>query len=207
MREAEGVGRDEGVSDRSLLRRFRTGEQDAAREIYVRYAQRLIALARSQTPGNVASRFDPEDVVQSVFRTFFRRASAGFYEVPDGDVLWKLLAVLSINKVRKLTAFHRAIKRSVQTTEAMDVLAELPDDGSGNEALSLRILQMVIDELLSDLPPAHRQIIQLRIDRHSIAEITQVTQRSVRTVERVLCNFRNRLSQLIQEHVGTDIPS
>ena len=54
-------------SDHSLLRRFRSGEPDAATELYVRYAQRLQSLAKSQTSHQLSSRFDPEDVVQSVF--------------------------------------------------------------------------------------------------------------------------------------------
>ena len=51
----------------------------------MRYLERLIRLARRQTPQDMASRFDPEDIVQSVFRTFFRRASSGQYALPEGD--------------------------------------------------------------------------------------------------------------------------
>ena len=36
-------------TDRSLLRRFRSGEEDAATRLYVRYARRLEALARAQS--------------------------------------------------------------------------------------------------------------------------------------------------------------
>ena len=53
-------------SDRSLLLRFQEGNQDAATALYVRYARRLQALAKAQTGKQLATRFDPEDVVQSV---------------------------------------------------------------------------------------------------------------------------------------------
>lgn len=68
-------------SDASLMRRFRHGESDAATALYLRYARRLHVLARNKTGQDLQSRFDAEDVVQSVFRTFFRRVSDGSYDV------------------------------------------------------------------------------------------------------------------------------
>ncbi len=96
--EADGCGRHDELSDRSLLNRFRTGEQDAATEIYQRYANRLEALVSSQTGADLKTRFDAEDVVQSVFRTLFRRVSNGLYDVPAGEELWQLLLVLRLTR-------------------------------------------------------------------------------------------------------------
>src|SRR5947209_3624365 len=82
----------EGTStDHSLLRRLQDGQRDASTELYLRYAERLLSLAAAQSSFNLARRVDPEDIVQSVFRTFFRRASLGHYTVPQGEELWKLL--------------------------------------------------------------------------------------------------------------------
>ncbi|MEZ6117803.1 MAG: ECF-type sigma factor [Pirellulaceae bacterium] len=94
-------------SDGSLLRRIQGGEEDAATQLYLRYSNRLIALAKHNTSPELAVRFDPEDVVQSVFRSFFRRASGGCYDVPEGGELWRLLLVLALNKVRGLAIHHR----------------------------------------------------------------------------------------------------
>ncbi len=49
---------------------------------------------------DLAGRVDADDIVQSVFRTFFRRVAKGDYEVPDGEELWKLFLVIALNKVR-----------------------------------------------------------------------------------------------------------
>ncbi len=125
------------ASDRSLLRRFRSGEQDAATEIYVRYARRLQALAARQAGADLASRFDPEDVVQSVFRTFFRRASAGYYEAPAGEELWRLLLVLSLHKVRDLATHHRAQKRDVGRTWSVDANDSPAADREADDRLSV----------------------------------------------------------------------
>ena len=65
---------------------------------------------------SLSSRVDPEDIVQSVFRTFFRRASEGQYQVPSGEELWKLLLAISLNKVRSVGQFHRAAKRDIHSS-------------------------------------------------------------------------------------------
>ncbi len=186
-------------TDRSLLRRFREGEQDAATALYVRYARRLQALAKNQTGQNLAARFDPEDVVQSVFRTFFRRASEGCYEVPVGEELWQLLLVLALNKIRALAVHHRAQKRDAGRTVGNDTYSELATEVSGEDAIAYVTMKMVVDELLSQFPPPQDQVIQLRIEGHEVGEIARLTKRSKRTVERVLQQFRKHLTTLIGE--------
>src|SRR4029077_1781766 len=126
-------------------------------ELYLRYAERLLALAASQSSADLSPRVDPEDIVQSVFRTFFRRASLGHYTVPDGEEIWKLLLVIALNKVRSVGAFHRAAKRDVRRTsggEAFDRAVE-SQYSRGEDALSL--LRMVVEELLQSQPEAHRR--------------------------------------------------
>src|SRR5439155_9824678 len=98
----------EAPSDHSLLRRLRGGDQDAATQLYYRYAHRLLALAEKNRARDLASRVDAEDIVQSVFRIFFRRAAEGHYDVPAGEDLWKLLLVLALNKIRAQRVHHRA---------------------------------------------------------------------------------------------------
>ncbi len=189
------------ATDHTLLRRFQAGQQDAATALYVRYAKRLQALARKQTSQSLSPRFDPEDVVQSVFRTFFRRASEGCYEVPVGEELWQLFLVLALNKIRKLASFHRADKRDAGRTIASANNSELPAGISGEDANAYETMKMVVGELMSKLPPTQDRIIQLRIEGYEVSEIAQMTQRSKRTVERILQHFRQQLADLINEEV------
>lgn len=192
------VGTREG-SDRSLLRRFQAGEQDAATALYKRYAQRLQRLAERNTASDLASRFDAEDVVQSVFRTFFRRVKIGHYDLPEGEELWRLLLVISLNKIRSLATHHRAQKRSVSATVAADPQAMSQIADSASSDVALESLQMVVHEVLNDLPEAQQRIILLRIDGCQVEEIAAQTERSKRTVERVLQTFRQRLREIIDE--------
>jgi RNA polymerase sigma-70 factor, ECF subfamily len=189
----------ESTSDRSLLRRFQGGDDDAATALYQRYARRLEALARKQTGAELASRFDADDVVQSVFRTFFRRAAAGLYEVPPGDELWRLLLVLALHKVRDFAVHHRAQKRDVTRTWGV---TPQQADLAASDQVGYDALRMVIDELIVTLPEANRQIIELRIEGHEVKEIAERTGRSNRTVERTLQNFRTALRGLIDGGAG-----
>jgi RNA polymerase sigma-70 factor, ECF subfamily len=189
------------ISDRSLLRRFRGGQPDAATELYLRYAARLHALAAAQTAPDLAPRLDPDDIVQSVFRTFFRRAARGQYDVPEGEDLWKLFMIIALHKVRSAATFHRAARRDVRATATSLTDASTEPHLAAPDELALATLHMVIDELLGALPPSMRTIVELRIEGHHVEEIARRTQRSRRSVERALHEFRARLRPLIREDV------
>ncbi len=186
-------------TDGSLLSRFRRGEQDAATAIYLRYAKRLQLFARSQAGKDLAVRLDPEDVVQSVFRTFFRRAAEGHYVIPDGEELWKLFLVIALNKVRRLGEFHRAAKRDVGQTTALEKVEECVSGQQQLDEQSYNVLQMTVDELLVDLPEVQRRMVTMRIEGHGVEQIAEVTKRAKRSVERVLQKFRSRLSEVLRE--------
>src|SRR6516165_11660123 len=77
--------------DRTLLQLFRQGSEEAARELYERYVDRLIPLARHRLSERLARRVDAQDVVQSVFRTFFSRVRDDRLRVEGPDDVYKLL--------------------------------------------------------------------------------------------------------------------
>ncbi|MBX7104233.1 MAG: hypothetical protein K1X57_09130 [Gemmataceae bacterium] len=188
-----------GESDRDLLSRFRQGQDDAATQLYLKYAGRLHALARKQTGSELQSRVDPEDIVQSVFRTFFRRAALGQYSVPDGEELWKLFLVIALNKARATGAYHRAAMRDARNTATGTELDILPPHADGNETEALTTLRMTIDEILAGLPESSRRIITLRIEGNDVNAIAATTGRAKRSVERILQEFRNALASQLEE--------
>jgi RNA polymerase sigma-70 factor (ECF subfamily) len=196
-RPATGVG--SGTTDASLLRRFQGGEQAAATELYRRYADRLLRLAAGQTSPDVAARADAEDIVQSVFRTFFRRAALGEYDLPDGDELWKLFLVIGLNKVRAVAGHHKAAKRDVRQTAGGPAFDKAAERLAADDAAGMDLLRMTIDELLAPLPAGHRQIVELRVAGHEVADIAARVGRAKRSVERILQEFRNRLYAQLRE--------
>ena len=184
-------------SDRTLLRRFRAGDEDAATALYRRYAERLAQLARTQTDRRLAPRFDSQDVVQSVFRTFFRRAAKGHYDVPDGEALWKLLLVIALNKIRSLAERHQAARRNVENTRSLEGIGAEASATVDNDELPYLALKWTIEEAASELPPLKQDMVWLRIEGHDVATIAERTGRSKRTVERTLQQFRERLERVL----------
>lgn len=185
-------------SDHSLLQRLRAGQQDAATQLYVRYARRLRGLARNQCSADLAGRVELDDIVQSVFKSFFRGVNQGHYNVPVGEELWQLLLVIALNKIRALGNYHHAAKRDVRATMGGDGLDEEQINGHEPDAVPLTFLQLVIDETVECLPPAHKQMVQLRIEGYEVAEIAARTHRSKRSVERSLQEFREKLAKVLK---------
>nr|MBA3727126.1 hypothetical protein [Armatimonadota bacterium] len=77
-----------GSSFDDLLAGIKTNDDAAARRIFVEYAQRLIGLAHVNLDRAVRQKMDPEDVVQSVFKSFFLRVCKGQFELANWDGLW-----------------------------------------------------------------------------------------------------------------------
>jgi len=186
---------DGAPGDDDLLRRFRRGEEDAATALYRRYAFRLKRLAEKKTDAKMASRIDPEGIVQSVFRTFFRRVSKGQYEVGDGDSLWNLLLVISLNKLKKEVTKQKTAKRDISKTLALEESDQRANDSSEDQAFW--ILKMTIEDVLQDLGESERKIVELRIAGHDINHIATETNRAKRSVERILQSFRGKLQEAI----------
>lgn len=185
-------------SDNQLLDRFRQGDEHAATILYQRYVTRLQAMARTQCSNDLSTRVDAEDIVQSVFRSFFRRASRGDYQVPEGDELWKLLVVITLNKVRSQGEFHRAAKRDVRMTKGTS--REMDEVSSPREdSQEVKELRMLIEDLLKQLPAIQQRMVQLRLEGYEFSEIAKMSGRSKRTVERVLQDFRQVLQVKLDE--------
>ncbi len=196
--DAAQPGPDHETSDKSLLRLYRHGDQDAATLLYMRYAERLRALARSRTSQDLAGRVDDDDIVQSVFGSFFRGVIHGAYDVPHGEELWNLFLVITLNKIRSKGGHHRAAKRDVRQTvggEGIDRAA----DSLSTEGQAVALLKMAIAEALDRLPEQHSQAVRLRMEGYEVSEIAECTGRSKRSVERLLQESRVRLGGLLDD--------
>jgi RNA polymerase sigma factor (sigma-70 family) len=187
----------ESTSDHSLLQHLRNGEADASTRLYLRYFRRLNAVTARQISRNLGRRIDSEDIVQSVFRTFFRRAVRGDFEVPEGKEIWGLLLVIALNKARDTRDREHAARRDARKTAAGGAFDRAIETHPGRDDEALAQLRMVIDEVLSGLPDLNKRVVEMRIEQYEVAEIAQQVLRSKRTVERILCEFRTTLAALI----------
>src|SRR4051812_41825798 len=96
----------------SLMVRLEAGDPEAATLVHDRYARRLIGLALKALPGWLQAKVGPEDIAQSVFRTFFRRAADRCFDLASEDALWALLAELPLRKCGRWSRHFSARKRT-----------------------------------------------------------------------------------------------
>jgi RNA polymerase sigma-70 factor (ECF subfamily) len=194
-------------SSAQLVARWRAGDQQAATLLWQRYAQRLLALARRRLSRKLARHVDPEDVVQSAYRSFFTGARDERYVLQQSGDLWRLLVAITLHKlhhqVQRHTAGKRALALEYHFGEESDLLRfpirTLAREPSPAEAV------MLVDELeqvMRAFPPLQRQMIEMRLQGYGLGEIAVVTQRNERTVRRVLQRVERHLKQRSREYSG-----
>ena len=187
------------LSFRALMADLRSGGETAAEEIVSEYTAALVAVARRQIGPQLAQRLDPEDIVQSTYRSLFVRMRQGEYELGSGRDLWKLLVTMTLNKVRRQAKFHSAQRRDVHL-EAAGTLP-LADDANANGPSPSEAAELIdeVQALLADLHDRDRPIVELRLQGYSTAEIAEQTGRAERSIRRVLEQIRRRLEHSIAE--------
>jgi RNA polymerase sigma-70 factor (ECF subfamily) len=192
----------ETTDDRSgaLVARWRQGDQQAAAELFHRYASRLIALARSRLPAQLSPRVDAEDVVQSVYRSFFAATSAGQYDVDQGSDLWRLLVAITLHKLHHQIRHHGTGKRAAVRDRGFgseDSFFGLQGPVPTQEPSPLEALALAdeLEQVMRRLKPLDRRILELRLQGYTIEEVAAATERSERRVYRILEQIKQQLEQ------------
>ena len=173
------------------LARLMAAEPGFETEVVERYTRRLMEMARRQLPERVRRRVDPEDVVQSVYRSFFRRLNDGEFKFDESHDIWRLLAAITFRKSKNAVKFHHRRRRDVRR----DVTLPRDDAGPGDPAFEASIdsedvtaLYGCLERLLAGLPENYRAIVVMRLEGTPIEAIAQRVKRSRRTVLRVLAH-------------------
>ena len=192
-------------SFQNLLTRLRNGDQAAAASVFHEFASRLVGLARTRLSDRFRQKVDPEDVVQSVYKSFFWRVADGQFELQDSDSLWTLLTVITLHKCGHQVEHYRAACRDVQR-EQRPVVSDTESSVRSFEALAREpqpseavMLTEVLEQLMSTLDERERLILTLRLQGHDISEIGRQIQRTERTVNLVLERIRQRLQRQREE--------
>jgi RNA polymerase sigma-70 factor (ECF subfamily) len=179
-------------------------DQQAADELFRRYVYRLTGLARSRLSAKLAQRFDPEDLVQSVFRCFFTGVSKGRFKLKQGVKLWGLLASLTwrmvLRKVEKHSAKMRSYHREENAAGEEDLFG-VPNDALAREPTPTEeaLLADELERVKQEFEPVHQEIIDLCLLGRNNAEIAADTARSEATVRRVVAKFEKQLARALGE--------
>ncbi len=181
------------VDFRSFQDRLQRGESGAAQKLFDDYSRQLVDLAGKNIHPALLKRFDGEDVVQSVFRTFFRRHEAGGFQIHHSQQLWRLLVTLTVCKTRTHARRHTADRRDAQADRAISddrpILDQAP---SPEDALAL---WEEIDLVIDGLPAKAGEIIGMRLEGRNKSEIASELNLSRQTIHRILDLVAERLEQ------------
>jgi RNA polymerase sigma-70 factor, ECF subfamily len=185
---------NEDASPTELVQRLRQGDPQATDELFARYSLRLSRLAEQHLSRKLAGRVEGDDVVQSVFRTFFRRVSTGDFQIDGAGQLWHLLVKITVRKAQAQGRRHTAAVRDVRLQQPdgeTDWLAELASREPAPEDAAILIDQ--IEALLQGLPEIYRQVLEQRLQGQSATEIAANLGVARRTVYRTLEVLQKRL--------------
>ncbi len=187
-------------SDEAVVREL------AARLVWGRYFQELLALARSHLSARIRGREDEEDVLQSMYKSFCLRQHRGDFDLANRDDLWKLLVQITLRKARNTANRHLLARRDVRRDAGGNAA---PPDGFDDQATLLN--QLDIDEptpaeaaLLNEAleqrfqalcEPALRVIAQKKLEGYTNQEIAGELKCTLRTVERKLERIRTYWGQ------------
>jgi RNA polymerase sigma-70 factor (ECF subfamily) len=200
-RTAEAM-ESESFESEQLFKRYTSGDSEAADAIFDRYVRRLVGLAGQRLAPALRRRVDPEDVVQSAMRSFFVHARAGDYVLARSGDLWRLLAAITLHKLRDQVDRNRAGRRDYRRERDCESGDERLARGAepvarrptpDEEFAAVEQLQAIVQEL----PESVRSALTLRLAGNRIEDIAAVMQRSERTVRRLLETARRELARSI----------
>jgi RNA polymerase sigma-70 factor (ECF subfamily) len=186
--------------EQALIELLRQGDEGAARQVVEKYLDRLMTLARKRIGARLASRVDPEDITQSVFRTVFARAKDGRLTFEDEDDLCKLLIKITLHKTLRQVAFHKAAKRDPgkETDQGAQhqerLLALLGREPSPDEAVTF---MDQLEHLLGELTPTEQRIIELRLQGYSNQDIVdQLDLKYDRKIRRLVEHIQKKAEKI-----------
>ena len=184
----------EELTDHDLIQRIRNGDESAATALHRRYAVRLHRLAERKISISSRPTAEPEDIVQSVFKSLFRGVNSGSYQAPDSQSLWSLLAVIAIHKISRRVSRSRSVK-----ARAFPTTAEGEPTFEEESQVSPEQFESSVQEVLEMLSPLEQSVARLRIEGYLVEEISDKLGRSARTIERNLQQIRQKLSELLDD--------
>jgi RNA polymerase sigma-70 factor (ECF subfamily) len=184
-----------------FLARLKAHESAASREVFERFTHQLIGLAHRQFSPAFRNRVDPEDVVQSAYKSFFRRFGEGKLEVGNWDSLWGLLSLITLRKCSERVAYHRAqcrdAAREVVVSTGAESGATWPEaPGREPTPLEAAMLSETLEQLFASLDEDEQPILDLSLQGYTTREISEQLGRAERTVRLVRECVRHRLERL-----------
>ena len=184
------------------IEQIKEGNSDAANLLWHHYFERLVRAVRNRLHGQNRAISDEEDIVLSVFDSFYVAVEKGrFPDLADRDDLWKLLLRMS---ARKVVDKHR---RDTRKRRGGDVeihpLRSVHDDGHAIDVIGddpspdmILMMKESMDEFFSHLGVGQlSELAGAKLEGYSNSELAERFECSERTIERRLHLIREKFQR------------
>jgi RNA polymerase sigma factor (sigma-70 family) len=176
----------------AILEKLNSGDDDAARQVFIAYEPYLRKVVRRLLPSELRAKFDSIDVVQSVWGDLLSRFQDSGMRFASAAQLRAFLLKATrnrfIDRVRQHGAAARVERRLYATTVDSQPQSPLPHASELAEAAELW------ERLLAFCPVEHHQILRLRREGFTLTEIAEKTGLHEGSVRRILRNLALRLA-------------
>jgi RNA polymerase sigma factor (sigma-70 family) len=191
------MDRDDDFVD--LMARARSGDPEAIRDFLDRFEQEVRVMVRARLPRRLRPRFDSGDFVQAVWQSFFTDPNGPGREFENVAHLRKFLGGVVRNKVheqhRRLT---RTEKHNLAREERLYISRgdrEIPREFASPDPSPSETAQEGdrLRQLTAGFGPREVEVLTLRRQGLTQAEIAERTGMNERSVRRIIELFRSRL--------------
>ncbi|MCA9049141.1 MAG: hypothetical protein KDA89_10465 [Planctomycetaceae bacterium] len=181
------------------------GDSAAANRIWQHYFDRLVRSVRQRLKGQNRAVSDEEDIVLSVFDSFYAAAEQGrFPDLSDRHDLWRLLLRMSARKVIDKRRHDRRQRRGGDVEiHSLGSDDEIIIEVIGNEPSPEMVLMMQesVEQFFSHFGVGHlHELAVAKLEGYSNAELSRRFECSERTIERRLHLIREKYQQELFEN-------
>ena len=212
LEEEDSDGSREASDVTQLIKKVRLGDETAAQELWNKYSERIVEVARRSLKDSSRRVQDEEDVAVVAFKSLLAGITAGrFPELDHRDQLWRLLMVITTRKAAAAIEKDHRQKRGGGDVRGDSAVMARENEGSvlggfdrlTSENPSPDIAAVMADQtqqLLTSLPDDTAQrIAALKIEGFTHQEIADKLDINTRTVERRLKQIRELWQKILSD--------
>jgi RNA polymerase sigma factor (sigma-70 family) len=175
-----------------LLDRLCQGDAAVAKQVFLAYEPYLRDFVRRQLPQRLRAKFDSQDIVQSVWANLLAGHHAGAWHFPDAQHFQAFLVQVTRNRFYDRFRKHRVAFEKEQRLTATHT-SEMP---SAPEPQAAEVLQAeeLWDRMLALCPSEHQELLRLKRQGLSMAELVERTGLHPGSIRRILRNLARDLA-------------
>ncbi len=176
----------------SLLARLREGDLTCAERLFREYEPYLRFIVRKEFSSRLRGKFDSTDVLQSVWECVLRDLQARGLEFASSGHLKTYLVQIARHRFFDQIRRNRGPLKheTAGPADQLSLASSAPRPSEEAQAHD------VWGQLLNLCPPVHRQVLQLKRQGLSLAEISEQTGIHADSIRRILRNLARRYSNL-----------